>query len=107
MRVICCCGVTLALAESLNRDGRFPASKAPQAGLSPARVVVVPSARPAEDRYPEPGVSNVRFVGNSATAPEAGDRILETSELPVYHPCGFRRFRIGGRTTEQRTHDSS
>jgi hypothetical protein len=23
------------------------------------------------------------FVGNSATAPEAGDRILETSELPV------------------------
>jgi hypothetical protein len=27
MRAICCCGMTLALAESLNRDGRFRRAK--------------------------------------------------------------------------------
>jgi len=46
MRAICCCGMTLALAESLNRDGRFPASKAARAGISPGKVVVAPSAGP-------------------------------------------------------------
>jgi hypothetical protein len=55
--------MTLALAESLNRDGSFPTSKAAQAGISPGKVVVAPSVRPAEDRYRETGLRNVRFVG--------------------------------------------
>ncbi|HEX3373550.1 MAG TPA: hypothetical protein VHS13_05025 [Edaphobacter sp.] len=45
MRAICCCGVTLALAESLNRDDKFPASKAAQAGFSPGRDVVAKDLR--------------------------------------------------------------
>src|SRR5271163_1345038 len=86
MRAICCCGVTLALAESLNRDGKFPASKAAQADLSPGRVVVAPSARPAEDRYRETGLSNVRFAGNtdiSGLLPDAGCRSLHSSRFLV------------------------
>jgi hypothetical protein len=86
MCAICCCGVTLALAESLNRDGKFPANKAAQAGLSPGRVVVAPSARPAEDRYRETGFSNVRFAGNtdiSGLLPDAGCCLLHSSRFLV------------------------
>lgn len=46
---------------------RFPTSKAAQAGISPGKVVVAPSVRPAEDRYRETGLRNVRLVGKQET----------------------------------------